>query len=77
MYLNYLKIRSSLFNINPQIRKFILVFVNSKSILLALFFESCLREGQDVGITNYENIWMLPISLFCGISIYFFRFFQK
>lgn len=69
---NYLQIKKFLLNLNPQLRKFILIMIDAFCIAISIYIEPWLRKGSMNSIFDHNLNEILLASLIFGIPIYIF-----
>ena len=70
--INYQRIKKFLLNLNPQVRKFILIIIDSLCLVGAIFLEPWLSKGDLAVFLDPNFNWLFTTSLLFGIPIYIF-----
>ena len=69
---NYLQLKKFLLNLNPQLRKCILITIDIFCVVGAIYLAPWLRNENIAEITDSNLNWILSSSLIFGIPIYIF-----
>ena len=69
---NYLQLKKFLLNLNPQLRKCILIIIDGFCVVGAIYLAPWLRNENIAEVTDPNLNWLLLSSLIFGIPIYIF-----